>query len=69
MEFFVVPYTRTSAAVPVLGRLPTLRVVQSLSAGVEDLLPHVAPEVTLCNARASKHRTPDTEAHRPGCRP
>ncbi|MFD8783744.1 2-hydroxyacid dehydrogenase [Kitasatospora sp. NPDC059599] len=51
VEFFVVPYTRTDAAVPVLGRLPALRVVQSLSAGVEDLLPHVAPEVTLCNAR------------------
>ncbi|MFJ7964073.1 2-hydroxyacid dehydrogenase [Streptomyces sp. NPDC096324] len=51
VEFFVVPYTRVDAAVPVLGRLPMLRVVQSLSAGVEDLLPHVTPGVTLCNAR------------------
>ena len=51
VEFFVVPYTRTAAAVPVLGRLPALRVVQSLSAGVEDLLPHVTKGVTLCNAR------------------
>ncbi|MGW0966619.1 2-hydroxyacid dehydrogenase [Streptomyces sp. NPDC002516] len=51
VEFFVIPYTRTEAAVPVLGRLPALRVVQSLSAGVENLLPHVPENVTLCNAR------------------
>ncbi|KAB1977976.1 2-hydroxyacid dehydrogenase [Streptomyces triticiradicis] len=51
VEFFVVPYTRTDAAVPVLGRLPALHVVQSLSAGVENLLPHVPAGVTLCNAR------------------
>ncbi|MEV6020171.1 2-hydroxyacid dehydrogenase [Streptomyces sp. NPDC051997] len=51
VEFFVVPYTRTEAAVPVLGRLPALRVVQSLSAGVENLLPHMPANVTLCNAR------------------
>ncbi|MCG6498240.1 2-hydroxyacid dehydrogenase [Kitasatospora sp. A2-31] len=51
VEFFVVPYTRTRAALPVLDRLPALRVVQSLSAGVENLLPYVPAGVTLCNAR------------------
>ncbi|MGW1066186.1 2-hydroxyacid dehydrogenase [Streptomyces aureus] len=51
VEFFVVPYTHTASAVPVLSRLPALRVVQSQSAGVEDLLPHVPESVTLCNAR------------------
>ncbi|GAA4878016.1 2-hydroxyacid dehydrogenase [Kitasatospora terrestris] len=51
VEFLVVPYTRTGAALPLLGRLPALRVVQSLSAGVENLLPHVPAGVTLCNAR------------------
>ncbi|WP_033218867.1 2-hydroxyacid dehydrogenase [Kitasatospora phosalacinea] len=50
-EFFVVPYTRTAAALPLLERMPRLRVVQSLSAGVDDLLPVVPPGVTLCNAR------------------
>jgi phosphoglycerate dehydrogenase-like enzyme len=49
--FFVVPYTLTSAALPLLPRMPRLRVVQSLSAGVDDLRPFVPPGVTLCNAR------------------
>ncbi|MGV9269076.1 2-hydroxyacid dehydrogenase [Kitasatospora sp. NPDC003701] len=51
VEFFVVPYGRTSAALPLLARMPRLRVVQSLSAGVDDLVPAVPPGVLLCNAR------------------
>ncbi|MEV6212904.1 2-hydroxyacid dehydrogenase [Kitasatospora sp. NPDC051914] len=51
VEFFVVPYTFTAAARPLLARMPRLRVVQSLSAGVDDLAPHVPAGVTLCNAR------------------
>ncbi|MGW7403996.1 2-hydroxyacid dehydrogenase [Streptomyces sp. NPDC054833] len=51
VEFFVIPYTFTGAALPLLPGLPSLRVVQSLSAGVDDLLPHLPAGVTLCNAR------------------
>ncbi|MCU7821029.1 2-hydroxyacid dehydrogenase [Kitasatospora sp. DSM 101779] len=51
VEFFVVPYTFTRAARPLLARMPRLRVLQSLSAGVDDLAPHVPEGVTLCNAR------------------
>ncbi|WP_405009451.1 2-hydroxyacid dehydrogenase [Kitasatospora sp. NBC_01539] len=51
VEFFVVPYTRAAAALPLLERMPRLRVLQSLSAGVDDLRPFVPPGVTLCNAR------------------
>ncbi|WP_435796506.1 2-hydroxyacid dehydrogenase [Kitasatospora indigofera] len=51
VEFFVVPYTRTAAALPLLERMPRLRAVQSLSAGVDELLPFIPPGVTLCNAR------------------
>ena len=51
VEFFVIPYTYSSAAVPLLARMPRLRVVQSLSAGVEELLPVVPTGVVLCNAR------------------
>ncbi|MER6125187.1 2-hydroxyacid dehydrogenase [Streptomyces sp. NPDC001795] len=51
VEFFVVPYTFTTAALPLLSRLPSLRVVQSLSAGVEDLVPRLPAGVTLCNAK------------------
>jgi len=51
VEFLVIPYTYTSAALPLLRRMPRLRVVQSLSAGVEEILPVLPPGVTLCNAR------------------
>nr|WP_237519541.1 2-hydroxyacid dehydrogenase [Streptomyces sp. HUCO-GS316] len=50
VEFFVVPYTFTHAALPLLPRLPALRVVQSLSAGVEELGRHIPDGVVLCNA-------------------
>ncbi|TYC68206.1 dihydrofolate reductase [Streptomyces sp. CB01881] len=50
VEFFVIPYTFTHAALDLLPRLPGLRVLQSLSIGVDDLLPRVPPGVTLCNA-------------------
>ncbi|MFD0351508.1 2-hydroxyacid dehydrogenase [Kitasatospora aburaviensis] len=50
VEFFVVPYTFTGRALGLLPGMPGLRVVQSLSVGVEDLLPHLPPGVTLCNA-------------------
>lgn len=51
VEFFVPPYMRGPLAVPLLPRMRNLRVVQTLSAGVDVLLPHIPPGVTLCNAR------------------
>jgi phosphoglycerate dehydrogenase-like enzyme len=51
VEFFGVPYLRTAAAVPLLPRMPALRVVQTLTAGVDDLLPHLPAGVAACNAR------------------
>lgn len=51
VEFLVTPYPRTSLAVPLLPRMPALRVVQALTAGVDDIQPHIPPGVTLCNAR------------------
>jgi phosphoglycerate dehydrogenase-like enzyme len=51
VEFFVPPYMRGALAVPLLPRMRNLRVVQTLSAGVDVLLPHIPPGVTLCNAR------------------
>jgi len=49
VELVVLPYMRPGGA-RVLQELPSLRVVQTLTAGVDDVLPHVAPGVTLCNA-------------------
>ncbi|MFD9303343.1 2-hydroxyacid dehydrogenase [Streptomyces sp. NPDC060048] len=51
VEFFVIPYGYADAAVPVCASMPRLRVVQSLSAGVEDLVEQVPGGVVLCNAR------------------
>ncbi|MFD9220445.1 2-hydroxyacid dehydrogenase [Streptomyces sp. NPDC060064] len=51
VEFFVVPYAFADAAAAVLPRLPRLRVVQSLSAGVDDLVKYVPSGAVLCNAR------------------
>ncbi|RPF36802.1 phosphoglycerate dehydrogenase-like enzyme [Streptomyces sp. TLI_185] len=51
VEFFVIPYTFADAAVAVLPRLPRLRVVQSLSAGVDALVKYVPSGAVLCNAR------------------
>ncbi|MFG2488698.1 2-hydroxyacid dehydrogenase [Streptomyces virginiae] len=51
VEFLVIPYGCTDAALPVLARAPRLKVVQSLSAGVDDLAKYVPAGVTLCNAR------------------
>jgi phosphoglycerate dehydrogenase-like enzyme len=51
VEFFCLPYMLGGPALPLLRRLPALRVVQALTAGVDDLLPHLPAGVTACNAR------------------
>ena len=50
VEFFCLPYLTGGAALPLLQRLPALRVVQALTAGVDDLLPLLPAGVTCCNA-------------------
>jgi phosphoglycerate dehydrogenase-like enzyme len=42
---------RHAQAVPLLSRMPKLRTVQTLTAGMDDVLPHVPPGVQACNAR------------------
>ena len=49
VEVVVLPYMKPGGAA-VLTDLPALRVVQTLTAGVDDVLPHLGPDVTLCNA-------------------
>ncbi|MGH3435557.1 MAG: 2-hydroxyacid dehydrogenase [Sciscionella sp.] len=51
VEFYVLPYDRGGAPVELLNRMPALRAVQSLSAGVEKLLPLMPPGARLCNGR------------------
>lgn len=49
VTLYVLPYNRPDA-VALLARLPGLRAVQTLTAGVDDVLPHLAPGVALHNA-------------------
>ncbi|HEY0716697.1 MAG TPA: NAD(P)-dependent oxidoreductase, partial [Streptosporangiaceae bacterium] len=48
--FFTVPYDRPHGTEP-LGRMPSLRVLQALTAGYDHLVDQVPPGTTLCNAR------------------
>jgi phosphoglycerate dehydrogenase-like enzyme len=49
VELVVLPYMRPGGA-RVLRELPSLTTVQTLTAGVDDVLPHLGPDITLCNA-------------------
>ncbi len=51
VEFYVPPFFPPLPAITAMAQMPGLRVAQALTAGVERLLPHVPPGVTLCNAR------------------
>ena len=50
-EVVVLPFGVPSARMPVLSKLPRLRLIQLMSAGAENVIPFVPPGVTLCNAR------------------
>jgi phosphoglycerate dehydrogenase-like enzyme len=51
VELYVLPYMFGSAPARLMSQMPSLRVVQTLTAGVDDVRPLVPDGVTLCNAR------------------
>ncbi|MEV7096361.1 2-hydroxyacid dehydrogenase [Amycolatopsis sp. NPDC051045] len=51
VEFYVLPYDRGPEPPKLIAELPSLRVVQSLSAGVETLVPLLPAGVRLANGR------------------
>ncbi|WP_028642260.1 2-hydroxyacid dehydrogenase [Nocardioides sp. URHA0020] len=51
VRFYVPPYQVGSAVADVLPQMTGLEVVQTLTAGVDNLRPHVPDGVTLCNGR------------------
>jgi phosphoglycerate dehydrogenase-like enzyme len=53
VEVVVLPFGVPEARMPVLAKLPRLRLIQLLSAGAEQALPFVPSGVTLCNARGA----------------
>jgi phosphoglycerate dehydrogenase-like enzyme len=50
VEFYVLPYMKGAEVLERSGEMTSLRVIQTLTAGVENFLPHVPDGVTLCNA-------------------
>ena len=51
VAFYVTPYRLSSAVADVLPRMRSLRVVQTLTAGVDNVRAQVPEGVTLCNGR------------------
>jgi phosphoglycerate dehydrogenase-like enzyme len=50
VEFYVPEYMGPPSVIEVVAHMPALRVVQTLTAGYDDVLPHLRSGVTLCNA-------------------
>jgi phosphoglycerate dehydrogenase-like enzyme len=53
VEVAVLPFGVPGSRLPVLAKLPRLRLIQLMSAGAERVIPHVPAGVTLCNARGA----------------
>ena len=56
VEFFVMPYLAGTAPARLMAGMPSLRVAQTLTAGVDDVRPLVPDGVTLCNAQGRARR-------------
>jgi phosphoglycerate dehydrogenase-like enzyme len=50
VEFYVAPYTFDRAPLELIPKMSGLRVLQTLTAGYEHVLPYLPESVTLCNA-------------------
>ena len=50
VTFYVPPYMSSRHTLELMSRMPRLRVVQTLTAGVDTAWPHLPEGVTLCNA-------------------
>jgi phosphoglycerate dehydrogenase-like enzyme len=50
VEFYVLPYMKGEEVLDRVGEMSQLKVIQTLTAGVENFLPYVPEGVILCNA-------------------
>ncbi len=55
VTFCCLPYMGDAASVRLIGQMPRLAVVQSLSSGVDDVLAAVPPQAVLCNGHGLGH--------------
>ncbi|MEU4195832.1 2-hydroxyacid dehydrogenase [Kribbella sp. NPDC026611] len=51
VEFYVPSYMGGSGVIEVVREMPALKVVQTQTAGYENVLPYLSDDITLCNAR------------------
>jgi len=61
VDFYCLPYMGNGASVAMIAKLPKLRVLQSLSSGVDNLLGAVPEQVTLCNGSGLHHEESTAE--------
>jgi phosphoglycerate dehydrogenase-like enzyme len=61
VDFYCLPYMGDGPSVAMIARMPGLRVLQSLSSGVDNVLPAVPEQVTLCNGRGLHHEESTAE--------
>ena len=61
VDFYCLPYMGDGPSVDMIAKLPRLRVLQSLSSGVDNLLGAVPEQVTLCNGRGLHHEESTAE--------
>jgi phosphoglycerate dehydrogenase-like enzyme len=55
VQFYCLPYIGTQSDLDLIGQMPRLRVLQTLSSGVDDVLHWTPDGVTLCNGRGLHH--------------
>jgi len=60
VEFYVLPYLKGEEVLDRVAEMKRLKVIQTLTAGIENYLPHVPEGVVLCNA-AGVHDTSTAE--------
>lgn len=55
VTFYCLPYMGDAASIALIGSLPRVAVIQSLSSGVDEVLGAVPPHATLCNGHGLGH--------------
>jgi phosphoglycerate dehydrogenase-like enzyme len=55
VDFYCLPYMGNGSSIAMIAQLPRLRVLQSLSSGVDNVLGSVPDQVTFCNGIGLNH--------------
>lgn len=61
VDFYCLPYMGDGPSVAMIAKMPGLRVLQSLSSGVDNILGAVPEQVTLCNGSGLHHEESTAE--------